>query len=443
MQNRKFAVLVLLGLMLIQAGCARQVGKTNDIREETGVVENTEHVEVLGSSNVEQAKPRINIFIENSASMDGFINQESKYKRDLTRLTILLQDKYGKDNLRLFFINDGLFEKKGDDPVDVIDNMLVHTHFKHDGKRSNTKLSDLVDKVLDSTNQNSISLFISDCIFSIKANDGTTKDLLDNCNNMTMKSFVNKLSVTKDISTLIVRMESNFDGGYWDYKHPTGSASQRLNGCVRPYYICIIGADDNIRKFLHDIDLVDELSGFSHQYYLSSKDLSNTFFAVCKPNNKGAFIVEDDSIISLRNTGETRFAVAINLDDFPMTEEEKTNKNYYFVDGNYHIDTIIPIDKNMSFSPNENKRILDNGTHLLFVSSEGSFSDFSIKVKRLVPKWVADFSSDDDSKISNDNSTELKKTFGISFFINGVTDAYRAKSREKGYYFTMNFKIKK
>ena len=42
------------------------------------------------------------------------------------------------------------------------------------------------------------------------------------------------------MSTTIIQLYSQFNGGYWDYQHPTGQASQTLN-CKRPYYMCVIG----------------------------------------------------------------------------------------------------------------------------------------------------------------------------------------------------------
>ena len=59
--NIKLTLLVLLGLMLIQVGCARQGGKTNDKPDEPGLVEDTEQMEVLGQTEVEQVTPKINI----------------------------------------------------------------------------------------------------------------------------------------------------------------------------------------------------------------------------------------------------------------------------------------------------------------------------------------------------------------------------------------------
>ncbi len=441
--NRGFTLLVLLGLMLIQVGCARQGRGTNDKPDESGMVENTEQVDAIDKIDVKQAVPIINLFIENSASMNGFINQASGFQNAMLALTSKLKNSYGKDNLNVGFINASVVPQHGEDPYQLMNKMLVKSNFTSAGPTSTTDLNNLIKLVLNNTDDNTLSFFISDCIYSIKGT-GTTPSLLGKCQNGTMDVFMEKMNDTKDLSMLFVRMESNFNGGYWDYLHPSGRASQQLTNRTRPYYLCVVGTHDNIVAFSKDIT-IEELPGYCQQYYLSGKDLSKTFFTVVsKPFNNGAFSVESDASVIIRRDGNLRFAIAVDLTDFPMTEEEKTNLDNYSVDGNFVIESIEPINARFSTNLSEKQKVIDNNcTHYIVVSPQGHAGDFTIHIKRQMPSWVADFSSDDDTGISNENEEELKKTFGIMYFVNGVADAYREKSREKDYYFTMSIKIKR
>ncbi len=434
--NIKLTLLVLLGLMLIQVGCARQGGKTNDKPDEPGLVEDTEQMEALGQTEVKQVTPKINIFIENSASMNGFINDASEFQNATTALTSMLKKAYGPENLNPCFINASIIPKQGQDPYQVVKSMLVKSSFTGTGNTGTTDLNKLIKLVLDNTDENTLSFFISDCIYSLK-NTGATPTLLEGCQNETMDYFNGKLKELSDLSVLFVRMESNFKGGYWDYKNPSGPAKIKLKNCKRPYYLCIVGTDGILKEFTSNIHLED-LKGYSCQYYLSGKDYSNTFYtAISRPHKSGAFIVEDGTTLRLKSSGAIQFAIAMNLDDFSMSEEEKINPANYEIDGNFNIVEILPIDNNMFFSPNEKNNILSNGcTHLVVVSSDGYPSDFTIKFKPSIPEWVNVFSSTDDTGISDDNENELKKTFGIFYFINGVASAY-----ERDSYFTMNIKI--
>lgn len=385
---------------------------------------------------------QINLFIENSASMNGFINDASDFQNAILALTSKLKNNYGKDNLTLGFINASVVPQHGEDPYQLVNMMLVRNNFTSAGPTSTTDLNNLIKLVLNNTDNNTLSFFISDCIYSIKGT-GTTPSLLGNCQNGTMDVFMERMNDTKDLSMLFVRMESNFNGGYWDYLHPSGRASQQLTNKNRPYFLCVVGTHDNIVAFSKDIS-IEELPGYSQQYYLSGKDLSKTFYSVVSnPFKTGPISVEGDASVLIRRDGNLRFAIAVNLTDFPMTEEEKTNPESYSVDGNFIIESIEPINNRFSTNPDEKKKVVDNNcTHYIVVSPQGHPSDFSIHIKRQVPSWVADFSSDDDTGISNDNEEELKKTFGIMYFVNGVANAYREKSREKDYYFTMIIKVK-
>lgn len=385
---------------------------------------------------------KINLFIENSASMNGFINDASDFQNAILALTSKLKNSYGKGNLNLGFINANVVPRLGEDPYQVVNNMLVRSNFTSAGSTSTTDLNNLIKLVLNNTDDSTLSFFISDCIYSIKGT-GTTPSLLGKCQNGTMDVFMEKMNDITDLSMLFVRMESNFKGGYWDYKHPSGTASQQLTNINRPYFLCVVGTHNNIVAFKHAID-IEELPGYGQQYYLSGKDLSQTYYTlVSKPFNTGAIHVNSNNLITIRKEGNIRFAIAVNLTDFPMTEEEKTNPESYLVEGNFIIESIEPINNRFSTNPGEKKKVIDNNcTHYIVVSPQRHPSDFSIHIKRQVPSWVAGYSSDDDTGIRNDNEEELKKTFGILYFVNGVSDAYREKSREKDYYFTMSIKVK-
>ena len=392
----------------------------------------------IDTARIDTAESKVMFYIENSASMNGFINDASNFQNAITALVSRLKDVYNKDNINLGFINASVVLQHGEDPYQLVNEMLVKDNFKNAGLTGTTNLNGLIKQVLDKTDENTLTFFVSDCIYSIEDDKSTTITRLEGCQNGTMDVFLEKLKDFDDLSILFIRMVSNFNGGYWDYQHPSGKASQQLKDCNRPYFICVVGSDSNIKELNSRIRMED-LKGYGQQYYLSGKDYSNTFYTVVnRPYKKGNFILADSYTIKLRKAGAIQFAIAINLNGFPMSDVEKTNPANYEIDGNFNIVGIVPIDNNVLFSPNENNNVRSNGcTHLLVVSSNGFPSDFTIKVKPTIPEWVNQLSSTDDTGISHDNEEELRKTFGISYFINGAAAAY-----ERDSYFTMNIKIK-
>ena len=437
MHNRKFAVLVLLGLMLIPAGCARQRGRTTDKVDEPVVAENTEQVEVLGQTVVKQALPTANLFIENSTSMNSYV---IGFKPALKNLVVDLKSDY---TIGLNFINKNVINQpigENQDPLQVVSNMLdknFTSAYKNKADLQTTRLNDIIKLVLERTNDSTVSILVSDCIYSIKDNDKkktkTNEDKLKDLMVETKNQFIEHSSIN-DLSVLFIRLESNFNGQYYD----CNDKPIKLTNRNRPYYMCVIGTDNNVKDFMKNIRIKD-IEGYACHYYISGKNYSNTFYtAINRPYKSGSFIVEDGTTLKLKSAGSIQFAIAMNLDDFSMSEEEKTNPANYEIDGNFNIEEIHTIDNNTLFSPNEKNNILSNGcTHLVVVKSNGFPSDFTIKFKPSIPEWVNSFSSTDDIGISDDNEKELKKTFGISYFINGVAAAF-----ERDSYFTMSIKIK-
>lgn len=432
-KNRELTLLVLLGLMLIQAGCSREPRKTRP-DETNAPVDNNQEV-VSSTTDVEHTMPTVNLFIENSASMDGYIKG---FKPAIKNLVVDLKKDYP---IGLNFVNNAVYPQTialNQDPIEVVSNMFDNK-FSNTGNRSTTKLNDIIKLVLEQTNDSTISILVSDCIYSVKdkkkpTNEEKLKDLMVETKNQ----FSNKYSTIDELSVLFIRLMANFKGQYYDYN----DAPISLIDCERPYYMCIIGTDNNVRTLMHSIN-IEELEGYSSHFYLSGKDLSNTFYtAVSKPFNREIFPIENNATVKPRHNSGIGFAIAINLNEFPMTEDEKINLDNYLIDGEFVLEQVVAIDNNILFSPNEKNKVKNNNcSHLLVVTSNGCPSDFTIRIKRTIPRWVTDYSSLDDTRIKNSDE-ELGKTFGICYFINGIADAFRVHSKDKDSYFTMSIKIK-
>ena len=262
----------------------------------------------IDTARIDTAESKVMFYIENSASMNGFINDASNFQNAITALVSRLKDVYNKDNINLGFINASVVLQHGEDPYQLVNEMLVKDNFKNAGLTGTTNLNGLIKQVLDKTDENTLTFFVSDCIYSIEDDKSTTITRLEGCQNGTMDVFLEKLKDFDDLSILFIRMVSNFNGGYWDYQHPSGKASQQLKDCNRPYFICVVGSGSNIKELNSRIRMED-LKGYGQQYYLSGKDYSNTFYTVVnRPYKKGNFILADSYTIKLRKAGAIQFA---------------------------------------------------------------------------------------------------------------------------------------
>ena len=333
------------------------------------------------------------------------------------------------------------------DLLEIAEQLVKTQQLKSVGNDGSTDLNNIIDMILKEIENDEISILVSDCIYSISGS-GTTTSMLATCKNKTFSHFLTKSKTFTDLSTLIIAMNSSFCGNYWDYKHPSGAASQVLN-CNRPYYICVFGSSSAVNNFNEKIT-VEELNGYADRLLLTTVDkISLSYNTLSTSYKAGQFRTKAENTLSdLKKSGDGRFefAIAANLANMPMTDVEKLNiSNYEISNPNYAVTTVIPIEENMpGINPKDRETINRiNATHILCISNSGPLSptNLQIKVKNTLPTWVSNQSSLDDTQIGVDDD-EQAKTFGLEYFVKGMFDAYRENTPEKDYLKTLQVVIK-
>lgn len=402
---------------------------------------------------IDPTSMRIHIFVENSGSMNGFINNTSDFQVALGKQVALLCHYYGYDNIRLYYINQDVYPQlvnaaDCNQLIGSTNNMCKKNTFGSIGETGSTNLNDIFKMALDSVSETSLSIVISDCIYSISGT-GTSHSLLGNASNETMNNFLQKSRKMSSLSTSLIQLYSDFDGGYWDYKHPNGSASAVLN-CKRPYYLCVLGTHKSVDAYLKNID-VREMKGYSNQYTISNLDVSKTKASIMNHyGKKGNFRLdvtdgkECHSISKVKARNKVLgFAIGVDLSSYTMSETDKLDTNNYQLGGNYRVIAIKKIDKAELTDPTDCKIVDQNTlTHFIEIESTGFPNDLTISIRRSVPEWVKDFSSSDDTKIQTD-ANEQKKTFGLSYLVDGIAEAYLTLAKDKNNFTKLNFKFKK
>src|SRR5690606_26518809 len=59
----------------------------------------------------------VNIFLENSGSMDGYVRGITDYEAALADLVVEIQHHYGEDNLSIYFVNTDVYPVKMDSNI--------------------------------------------------------------------------------------------------------------------------------------------------------------------------------------------------------------------------------------------------------------------------------------------------------------------------------------
>ncbi|KAA6325629.1 hypothetical protein EZS27_025175 [termite gut metagenome] len=184
----------------------------------------------------------INVYIENSGSMDGYVNGNTEFKDAIRDLLVELKYHYDEGKIKIHFINSDIHPTAiKTDLADFARN--INAEWKV-GNRASSNLNNVFKQILGKTGKNTISILFSDCIYSIKG--GKTIDLLSDEKSLTKDAFLSK-SKTGGIglSTTIVKMKSRFTGTYYD----KNNAKTYLTNEDRPYYISVIGDKNAILDF--------------------------------------------------------------------------------------------------------------------------------------------------------------------------------------------------
>lgn len=428
--------------------CTRETSDSNPIASAVSVVK---------LSPISDTPTTIHIFIENSGSMNGYINDDSDFQMAIGRAIQLMKFRYDEKNIRLYYINQAVHEQQrpaGTDVYSFVKKMLDRKNFTTSGTNTfdngtkSTDLNDIVKQVLEYVNENNTAVLISDFIYSLSSTNGITKSLLYDCQNLTMSAFLQKTKILKGpLGTNLIQLYSNFNGKYWHWKHPMGDKYVMLN-CPRPYYICVLGTDENVKTFNRDIN-ISELKGYKNQFTISNKDVSEANYTVFDTkfkkgtyrHGKGEYIHTIEKA-SRNSVGEFEFGIGIDLSDFSMSETDKLDTANYKVEyGNYKINRIEIIDTTKLSTPLDKKLVKDNHcTHAIILSCTGFPNDVSISIKRELPLWIRQVSSIDDRSIANDPNEQLR-TFGIAYFVEGISDAYKNLARDSNNFMTINIKI--
>jgi hypothetical protein len=374
-------------------------------------------------------KFNINVFLENSASIDGYVGDNSSFKTTIFKLLTDLKNLTSTDSLNLNYINTKPIPIKVSASRDDIDDFykrLNPSDFKSaGGMRSSTDIEKMLKVMLDNSNSRNLSVFISDCVFSPGKNDA--KKYLDGQYAAIYNDFINAIRINPNLSVIILQCTAKFEGTYYDYL----DAPHKNINTDRPYYIWFIGTSNQIKNLV-DFKIFDLIkNGYANKLVIQAINNVN------QPNYKiqyrpriGEFNSKSlaDGIITGASTStENRtkgifgFNVAVN---FSTSLQDASyfldTVNYKLSDRSYNLKVEAITDKNNS--------ALSGFTHILNLqTNELKDETLKIDIIGIAPSWIYSSTSNNDANIETDNSEKLK-TFGFKFLVEGVCDAFYPKS---------------
>jgi len=409
-------ITILIGLTILSgcSGCNNRSERLNEKELNT----DEQNTSIIVSDNSDRKINKVVFFLENSGSLKGYVNGDTDFKTSLTALAHL--PDFDKSKKTFYFING----KKENCEVEFIGNNSETLEKGLISKKYNKSYSDLTkmfEVALDSSQNNNISILITDGLYDVGESDNPKKALEKEVE-ITQETFRNKLN-NSDIETIIIKAYSNFNGSYC---FASSSGSQLINQ-QRPYYIFIFGNSKLLNK-LNEETFNKKVKGFANIARFIKLEKKEIPYQATNKNKLGDFRPDRRGLNKLINVESDRngqgfqFSYATDFSSLPYSDLYlETIENYSCSDDNYEVVSVTKIKKKIyeitSFIP----------THLITVSTQNSpYCELSVSLKNVVPIWIVNTNSDNESNIDN-NTTQ---TFGFKFLTNAISEAYLYMNRE-------------
>lgn len=407
-------------------------GKINDGKLKDLIINNSNiRSGNLKFNDCKEEITEVGLYLENSLSMIGYISNASDFQKN----TLDLYSSLGHKNKASTYLVNRNLEPKGNIPTSGLAD-IISSQSKFISAGSNiSDLNKVLENVLANTKANNISIITSDFIYSLEGQNlvvvgGVTKDL-----------FLRNSKRIKDLSVLLIQMDSQFNGLYYDMNNKP----VQLSKVRRPYYYMVVGSSDMVEEFSNIIK-VNKLNGFLNSYYLTSKKQEPFQKILVGTESIGRMKVDTDNPnkieLSKPVNNQVQFSIAVDLSKYPDQSKLLDAANYKISQG-YKIEKIEKINPdNNPTKVNVNDWVTlksATATHYIVVKNVGFplKNDLILSLENNQPGWIKASSTDNDTNITQN----LDKTFGLLHLVNGISDAFEQINDGDNSFFTLKYKI--
>ena len=373
-------------------------------------------------NNPSMAK-KFNVYIESSASMDGYVTGNTKFKTTLHRLIgqVVADVLENDNNISLNYINSGIFNRK-ETPKLFTHNLTASSFVSYSGSsvggdRENSDIIDVISQVVKNTTGVGVSMFVSDCVYSPEASDDIDKAL--------QKQQTDILNILKNkaktqggdpFGVLLYRLTSDFHGIYYTKTNEHISC----NG-DRPYFVWFFGKESilaNVSESITEImsdnkaECVVGIPGYKYIPYKTIKSDHAYHFLSAK--------TKADSLYT--------FSFIADMSKLPLTKEYILNKsNYLLGKDKYFIKKIEEYNDSKNLNYNYKYTICVKGRKNSFVTP--TLVEVSLKsMLDSIPSWVDKFNDPNGNDYNNGYDSKKLRTFGLNSLVEGMADFYKNPS---------------
>lgn len=352
---------------------------------------------VVSSPKANLNELTVNVYIENSGSMDGYMLPESEFKNDLYSYISAISNVVKKTNLN--YLNSAII-KINQEP-EVFFSNLTPASFKVAGlDRRYSEIVEMFKMMLNRMDKNTISIFASDCILDVKKGEDAKK-FFEN-RRTTLRDLIGRhLNKNKDFAVEIFSSESKFNG----FLFPNQTKPVPYKG-KRPYYVWVLGSKDLIGAL--------NLKVSPYESFRTGGIMNSASFADCGQMPFALSLKAKEGNSIMIHGKKKEFDILVDMSTSLLSDKQITDySSYSYADAKASVDAVGKIiDKQSAY------------THFMHIK----FNNASKPIKQIIsipmnnePRWA---------KSLNDDSigVDTKKTYGIKYLIYAVSDAYKNAS---------------
>jgi len=378
----------------------------------------------------------VTFFVENSGSMNGYVNGNTDFKQAIVALAY--HANFINSVKQFNFINgkspDVKISLLGNDAATFHNNLTVNGFRAGDPRYSD--LPSMFEIAIEKAKENNISILVSDAIFDI-VETGDCLIALQTEVSRTKDNIIRKLR-SIDFQTIMIKLNSNFHGRY--YFPCTNNANVSINQS-RPYYIWIFGNSDVLNKNFKNTDFANNLNGYQNiAHFIKSASINLPYrIAPSKTIGEARPIQTDNNKLvrakMRRGFNYFQFSFIVDYETLPFDDSFLRNvRNYKSSSDSWEVVDVIPQTKVIiaGFNPVRKFEVVVRSKNAFPFSS----SKFSIILNNSLPNWIERSHTNDNSNIVNDTLT----TFGLKDLTSAISGAYR-HINNGNYIFEFSFTI--
>ncbi|MDR2843739.1 MAG: hypothetical protein LBV57_03735 [Candidatus Symbiothrix sp.] len=373
------------------------------------------------------SKPVVNVYVENSGSMDGYVKGITDFEQAVYNYLTDLQISDIADTLQLFYINSQIIPQQAN-LTDFIENLEPQTFRARGGNRESTDIAQLLQMVLSETNDSTVAIFVSDCIFSPGRGKNAGQYLVNQ--QIAIKSIFSEKLKQQNLAVIVYQLSSQFAGYYYNRENCAVAINDR-----RPFYIWLLGNPKYLSQMQTNIPATKfKGSGVQQVFSLTTGNqtvnyairLGSGDFKLDKQHPK-THITQAKKSTHHKNAGKFAFSVDADFSSFLLDDAYlKDTAHYRLNDTDFQI--------SLSNSPHHSPYV----TALNFASPIIKKSVLSVRLLMQAPEWTTQMNDNEGLDIFAPDA--MRKTFGIKYLIDGVFEAY---TRKTDYYTDIRISINK